>query len=297
MYDDHDFDDYSMHELDFSEDPTQDYLLEDALLEGLSLDEYSIDEPDIMLDVPYVPTDEKIVDALLDLAQVTSKDIVYDLGCGDGRIVVAAAMQRNARGIGIDLDPMRIAEAMEYAGNSRVEHMVDFFEGDLLEADFREATVVTLYLLDIINLELRPRLQQELRPGTRIVSHAFDMSDWKPDERVNCGGINLYKWIVPAQIAGTWQWQTTDGKQFSMQLKQKHQKLSGQVHIDGEPAKLVSALLQGALAEFRIQAGDAAEPASFVMRYENGQLLPVDNELQTEPAVRVVKAPAHTNPE
>ena len=290
MYDDHDFDEYSMHELDFSEDPNRDYLLDDAMLEGLSLDEYSIDEPEIMLDVPYVPTDEKIVDALLDPAQVTSKDILYDLGCGDGRIVVAAAMQRNARGIGIDLDPMRIAEAMEYAGNSRVEHMVDFFEGDLLEANFKEATVVTLYLLDIINLELRPRLQQELRPGTRIVSHAFDMADWKPDERVNCGGVNLYKWIVPAQIAGSWQWQATDGKNFSIQLKQKHQKLSGQAQVNGEPAKLISALLQGALVEFRIQETDASEAYNFVMRYDNDQLLPVDSELQTEPAQRLAPA-------
>lgn len=294
MYDDYDYDEYSMDELNFGEDPSMDYLLEDALLEGLHLDEYSIDEPDIMLDVPYVPTDEKIVDALLDLAGVTSRDILYDLGCGDGRIVVAAAMQRNARGIGIDLDPMRIAEAMEYAGNSRVEHMVDFFEADLLEADFREATVVTLYLLDIINLELRPRLQQELRPGTRIVSHAFDMGDWKPDERVNCGGINLYKWIVPAQLAGHWHWQDSTGRSFNLQLKQKHQKLSGQALVDGQPARLVSALLQGDLAEFRIQQEGSSQLLNFIMRYKDGQLVPEDNELQPEPATRCYTAKPET---
>ena len=286
MYDDYDYDEYSMDELNFGDDPSMDYLLEDALLEGLQLDEYSIDEPDIMLDVPYVPTDEKIVNALLDLADVTSRDILYDLGCGDGRIVVAAAMQRNTRGIGIDLDPMRIAEAMEYAGNSRVEHMVDFFEGDLLEADFREATVVTLYLLDIINLQLRPRLQQELKPGTRIVSHAFDMGDWQPDERASCGGVNLFKWIVPAQIAGSWQWQDAEGRHFTLQLKQKHQKLSGTAQVDGQPAKLISALLQGDLAEFRILLVDGKQPLNFVMRYKDGQLVPQDSELQPEPASR-----------
>ena len=286
MYDDLDFDEFSMHELDFDEDNDMDYLLEDALLEGLHLDEYSIDEPDIMLDVPYVPTDEKIVDAMLDLAEVGSSDILYDLGCGDGRIVVAAAMQRNTRGIGIDLDPMRIAEAMEYAGNSRVEHLVDFLEGDLLEANFRQASVVTLYLLDIINLELRPRLQQELRPGTRIVSHAFDMGDWKPDERINCGGVNIFKWIVPAQIAGSWQWPDAAGRQFRLELKQKHQQLSGQVQVDGQPAKLLSALLKGEQVEFRIQPGSGAKACNFVMRHDNGVLLPEDSRLQPQPATR-----------
>lgn len=287
LYDDYDYDEYSMDELNFSEDPAMDYLLEDALLEGLHLDEYSIDEPDIMLDVPYVPTDEKIVDALLDLAEVTSRDTLYDLGCGDGRIVVAAAMQRNTRGIGIDLDPMRIAEAMEYAGNSRVEHMVDFFEGDLLEADFKDATVVTLYLLDIINLELRPRLQQELQPGTRIVSHAFDMGDWQPDERTSCGGVNLFKWIVPARIAGNWQWRDAEGRRFTLQLKQKHQKLSGMAQVDGQPAKLASALLQGDLAEFRIQPSADNSLLNFVMRYKDDQLVPLNTQLQPEPAVRL----------
>ncbi len=286
MYDDLDFNEFSMHELDFDEDSDLDYLLEDAMLEGLELDEYSIDEPEIMLDVPYVPTDEKIVDAMLDLAGVTARDFLYDLGCGDGRIVVAAAMQRNTRGIGIDLDPMRIAEAMEYAGNSRVEHMVDFLEGDLLEADFSAATVVTLYLLDIINLELRPRLQQELRPGTRIVSHAFDMGDWKPDEHVSCGGVNIFKWIVPAQLAGTWQWSDAVGNSYKLQLKQKHQVLSGKARINGQSARLASALLRGDLVEFRIEQTDNNTLHTFVMRYKNNQLHPEDSALQPAPAIR-----------
>lgn len=287
--DDHEFDELSFQELVFSDDPDMEYLLEDAMLEGLELDEFSIDEPDLMLDVPYVPTDEKIVDALLDLAEVTSRDLLYDLGCGDGRIVVAAAMQRNTRGIGIDLDPMRIAEAMEYAGNSQVEHMVDFFEGDLLEADFHQASVVTLYLLDIVNLELRPRLQHELKPGTRIVSHAFDMGDWKPDEHRKFSGVNLYKWIVPAQVGGQWQWQCAAGDSYELRLKQRHQQLSGQVMVNGEPSRLVSALVHGELVEFRIQPHGEPKPVDFVMRYQDGQLMPQDVSLQPEPARRVTK--------
>ncbi len=225
----------------------------DSDYRDLNFDDYSMDEPDIILDVPYVPTDEKIVHAMLDLAEVTSQDTLYDLGCGDGRIVVAAALERNTRGVGIDMDPMRITEAIEYAGHTGVEYLVNFFEGDLLEADFSQATVVTLYLLDLVNVQLRPRLLDELRPGTRIVSHAFDMGDWKPDQRQSCGSINIYKWIVPAKVAGTWQWQTSSGETYRVELKQKYQQLSGKAWIDGEEAQLKNALIKGDLLLIRDQ--------------------------------------------
>ncbi len=197
------------------------------------LDGYSI-EPHTFLDVPFVPTDEKVVEAMLDFANVGRNDVLYDLGCGDGRIVVAAALYRNTRGIGIDLDPSRVADAMEYAGDSGVEYLVDFIEEDLMTADFSEATVVTLYLLDVVNVELRPRLLKELRPGTRIVSHAFDMGDWKADEQLKFSGVRLFKWIVPAWVAGTWQWQDSDGKTYRVELKQKYLsrlRIHGMNHI------------------------------------------------------------------
>lgn len=293
MYDDYDefdeFDEFSLENLDLDEHLAAELLLDDSMLRDLRLVEFGDEEPEIFLDVPFVPTDEKIVQAMLDMAKVTSKDILYDLGCGDGRIVVAAAMERNARAIGIDLDPARIADAMEYAGNSRVEHMVDFIEGDLLEADFSEATVVTLYLLDMINLELRPRLQQELKPGTRIVSHAFDMSDWKPDQHANLAGVNLFLWIVPAQVAGNWQWYSASGDLYQLRLRQKHQKLSGEVRINGNKARLNSALVHGDLLEFRITSASESTPVNFVMRYVDDQLLPHDKQLQPEPATRVVQ--------
>ncbi len=269
---DYDHDDYSLSEPDFRD---------------LQFDDYSIDEPNIILDVPYVPTAEKVVDAMLDLGEVGRNDVLYDLGCGDGRIVVAAALKRKARGVGVDMDPARIADAMEYAGNTGVEFSVEFIEGDLLEVDIKEATVVTLYLLDEVNVLIRPRLLDELRPGTRIVSHAFDMGDWAPDERHNYGKANLFKWIVPAKIAGVWEWQTSSGETFKVNLKQKYQKVAGKAWIDEQEAKLESALLKGDLLELIIKKDKDSKPLRFVMRLENKELIAVEGDLQATPALRL----------
>lgn len=253
---------------------------------NFDLDGYSI-EPHIDLDVPFVPTDEKVVEAMLDFAYVGRKDVLYDLGCGDGRIVVAAALDRSTRGVGIDMDPARIADAMEYAGDTGVEYLVDFIEGDLLTADFSEATVVTLYLLDSVNVELRPRLLKELRPGARIVSHAFDMGDWKADKQLNFSGVRLFKWIVPAQVAGIWQWQGTDGKTYRVELQQKYQQVSGKAWVNDNPATLNSAQLQGTLLELVVQESPEDRAESFVMRYEDEQLIAVDDDKQATAATRI----------
>jgi len=133
-------------------------------------------------DVPFVPTTPEAVQAMLKLADVQKTDVVYDLGCGDGRIVVAAARDFGARGVGIDIDPKRIAEAKENAHKAGVEERVRFDEGDLFEADIHEATVVTLFLLSSVNERLRPKLLADLKPGTRVVSNTFQMGDWKPDK-------------------------------------------------------------------------------------------------------------------
>jgi precorrin-6B methylase 2 len=133
-------------------------------------------------DVPYVPTTEPAVEAMLKLANVKKGDVLYDLGCGDGRIVIAAAKKYGARGVGIDINPVRINEAKENARKAGVENLVRFVEQDLFEANIREATVVTLFLLPNINLKLRPKLLADLRPGTRVVSNTFDMGDWKAEK-------------------------------------------------------------------------------------------------------------------
>jgi SAM-dependent methyltransferase len=149
-------------------------------------------------DVIYVPTQPEVVDAMLKLANVTKDDVVYDLGCGDGRIVVAAARAFGAKAIGIDIDPQRIAEANANAKTAGVEGRVKFILGDLFQQDFKEATVVTLYLLNTLNLKLRPKLWKELKPGTRVVSHAFDMGDWQPEQKQDVGGTTIYLWRIPA---------------------------------------------------------------------------------------------------
>ena len=149
-------------------------------------------------DVIYVPTNPEVVDAMLKMANVTKDDVVYDLGCGDGRIVVAAARAYGAKAIGVDIDPQRIAEANANAKTAGVEGRVKFILGDLFQQDFKDATVVTLYLLNTLNLKLRPKLWKELKPGTRVVSHAFDMGDWQPEQKQDVGGTTIYLWRIPA---------------------------------------------------------------------------------------------------
>ena len=151
-------------------------------------------------DVIYVPTPQEVVDGMLKLAKVGKNDVVYDLGCGDGRIVVAAA-RLGARSVGIDIDPIRIREAAENIRVAGVGDRAKLIEGDLFATDISEATVVTLYLLSRLNLKLRPKLLKELRPGTRIVSHAFDMDDWKPQRTESVGSSTIYLWTVPGRKA------------------------------------------------------------------------------------------------
>jgi cyclopropane fatty-acyl-phospholipid synthase-like methyltransferase len=148
-------------------------------------------------DVFYVPTPPAVVEAMLKMANVTGTDVVYDLGCGDGRIPITAAQKYGARGIGIDIDPVRIAEAKENAKTAGVADKVTFLNQDLFTSDFKDATVVTLYLLPSLNEKLMPKLQAELKKGTRIVSHAFDMgANWPPEQRQEVEGKTIYYWTI-----------------------------------------------------------------------------------------------------
>lgn len=156
----------------------------------------TLSTPERTPDVIYLPTPPEVVKAMLQLAKVSGSDVIYDLGCGDGRIVIEAAKSVGARGVGIDIDPERIAEANANARAAGVASRVQFRQDDLFQTDFREATVVTLYLLPSLNVKLMPRLQRELKPGTRIVSHEFNMGDWKPDQVVKVGPRTIYLWIV-----------------------------------------------------------------------------------------------------
>lgn len=156
-------------------------------------------------EVPYLPSSNAAVDGMLKLAKVTSSDIVYDLGCGDGRIVIAAARNFGAHAVGIDIDPRRIQEARENAHKAGVDDLVRFEENDLFKADIHQATVVTLFLLWSVNRRLRPKLEAELKPGTRVVSNTFDMDDWKPAKETTVEterpddyfSKKLFLWIIP----------------------------------------------------------------------------------------------------
>jgi ribosomal protein L11 methylase PrmA len=148
-------------------------------------------------DVIYVPTPEEVVDAMLQVAKVTKADVVFDLGTGDGRIPVTAAKKYGARGVGIDIDPQRIKEANENVQKNGVADKVRILQADLFEANISEATVVTLYLLPSLNQKLMPKLMKDLKPGTRIVSHAFDMGEWKPEQELDVSGRKIYYWTIP----------------------------------------------------------------------------------------------------
>ena len=150
-------------------------------------------------DVIFVPTPHEVVDDMLRLANVRKGDVLYDLGSGDGRIAIAAAKRYGVRAVGIDIDPKRIEEATENAKLAGVSDLVQFRQENLFEADFSEASVVTLYLLPELNVRLRPRLWRELKPGTRIVSHQFDMGDWKPAKTLESNGRTVYFWTIPAR--------------------------------------------------------------------------------------------------
>ncbi|WP_288381574.1 cyclopropane-fatty-acyl-phospholipid synthase family protein [uncultured Massilia sp.] len=149
------------------------------------------------LDVPYVPTPQEVVDRMLSMGRVGKNDVLYDLGCGDGRIVVTAAKVHGSRGTGIDLNPVRIAEAKENAKKAGVMERTTFRVGDLFETDVSPASVVTLYLLPTVNAKLRPRLWQQLKVGTRVVSHAFDMGpEWPPERTAEVDGRTIYAWTI-----------------------------------------------------------------------------------------------------
>ena len=151
-------------------------------------------------DVPFVPTRQEIVEEMLRVAEVKPGDVVYDLGSGDGRIVITAAGKFGARAIGVDIDPQRIAEANANAKRAGVEKEATFRLGDLFQADIAEATVVTLYLLPDVNLRLKPKLLRDLKPGTRIVSHDFSMGDdWKPERTLKLGNDWIYFWTIPSR--------------------------------------------------------------------------------------------------
>jgi len=216
--------------------------------------------------VPYVPTPQDAVDRMLTMASVTAQDYLIDLGSGDGRIVITAAEKFGARGFGVDLNPVRISEANDSARKSGVTDKVAFYQRNLFETDLSPATVITMYLLPEVNLELRPKLL-ELKPGTRLVSHDFDMGDWKADQHVRIavndkyagagGDSDIYYWVVPAKVAGNWRSQlAVAGKPqvYEFDFTQKYQVISGSARVNGRAVTMQGATLGGAGLSFSFTA-------------------------------------------
>jgi len=208
-------------------------------------------------DAPYVPTPPAVVDVMLELAGVGPKDFVIDLGSGDGRIVIAAAMKRGASGFGVEIDGALPSGARHEAQRQGVAGRVEFKEQNLFITDIGRATVVTAYLSRPLMLQLRPRLLEELKPGARVVSHDFDMENWRPDTHVTVPvpekpygppSSEVFLWIVPAHAAGAWKWRSREGAasvEYELTLHQMFQVLDGGGVADGRPVRLESGRMRG----------------------------------------------------
>jgi hypothetical protein len=214
-------------------------------------------------DTPYVPTPQNVVDRMLEVAKVGSKDYVIDLGSGDGRMIITAAKKLGARGFGVDLDTQLVKRANALAAKAGVADRAKFYARDLYQTDISPATVVTIYLLPEVNLMVRPKLLATLKPGTRIVSHDYDMGEWPPDLALTLDAPDkpvgrdrkskVFYWVVPAKASGKWRWQLArEGKKldYELTLNQNFQKIEGVLSADGVKVAIEEAKLSGSHISF-----------------------------------------------
>ena len=241
-------------------------------------------------DVPFVPTPPEVVDEMLSMANIQAGDLLYDLGCGDGRIVIAAAKRFGIKAVGIDIDPVRIAESNENAVKAGVTDRARFIERNLFEADFKDATVVTMYLLTSVNLRLRPKLLAELRPGTRLVSHTFDMGEWRPDKTSLVATTYddhraIHYWVVPANVSGRWEWDlgvAAGRRHYALEASQKFQVVSVSASSEKWPLTVDDVVLSGDLIKFRLTTEADGKMTSFLYEGKvqghtiNGTVRPAD---------------------
>ena len=203
-------------------------------------------------DVIWVPTPQALVERMLEMAKLTPADIHYDLGSGDGRTVIAAA-KRGAQAVGVEFNPDMVALSERAAAKEGVSAKAKFINGDIFQTDFSHATVLTLYLLPSLNLKLRPTILR-MKPGTRVVSHAFSMDDWQPDQTESVEGRTAYLWIVPAPAEGTWRWSVQGGgpKDYELSLRQQYQQVEGLAKLDGRMGQLRNVKLRGDQISFSV---------------------------------------------
>jgi hypothetical protein len=207
-------------------------------------------------DVIWLPTSQSLVDEMLKMAKVTSEDLVYDLGSGDGIIAITAGKNFGARAVGIEFNPKMAEYASQRAKKEGVADKVTFVNGDIFVEDFSKATVVTMYLLPTLNLRLRPTLL-DMPPGTRIVSHAFSMQEWEPDQTSTAGAGSAFMWIVPAKVAGEWDIKGMEGAaQGKLKLHQSFQQVGGTLTVAGVTQPLLGAHLRADKLSFRFLGSD-----------------------------------------
>lgn len=218
-------------------------------------------------DVPYVPTPDDVVEKMLDVANVGPGDYVIDLGSGDGRIVIAAA-KRGAFAHGVDIDPQRIREANENARKAGVEDRVVFVEGNIFETDFSMASVLTMYLLNSVNLKLRPKILEILEPGTRVVSHSFNMNEWQADEEAKVNYSNIFYWEIPADAEGEWNWQA-NGKRFTLDVSQEFQEVDLDLKSGNNTLKVDESKLSGDRLSFTAEDTSTGDKYIFSGRIED----------------------------
>jgi SAM-dependent methyltransferase len=222
-------------------------------------------------DVMWVPTPDAAVDRMLAMAGAGARDLVYDLGSGDGKIAIMAAQRFGARAVGVEFDGDLVEQSRAAARQAGVADRVRFVQADIFGYDFREATVVTLYLLTTLNVKLRPQILA-MRPGTRVASHMFRMGDWQPDESARVGSSDVYLWIVPARVAGTWALTQTPAGAAELLLDQQFQRVSGSMRVAGRTLPLAQASLRGDEIRFAVP-GEGGASLAFVGRVAGDRIV------------------------
>ena len=235
-------------------------------------------------DVMWVPTPDAAVDRMLSMANVGPRDLVYDLGSGDGKIAIMAARRFGARAVGVEFDTDMIELSRAAARKEGVADRVRFVQADIFGYDFRDATVVTLYLLTTLNVKLRPKIL-DLKPGTRVASHMFRMEEWEPDEHVRVGASDVFLWVVPAKVAGTWVMTRATAGAAELVLDQQFQRISGSARVAGETLPFTQALLRGDEIRFAF-AGESGGRTAFTGRVAGDRIIG-DRSAEPWSAVRV----------
>ena len=232
-------------------------------------------------DVIYLPSAADVVSRMLEVARVGPADVVFDLGCGDGRIAIAAARDRGARSVCVEIDPSLVARSRRNADTAGVVERIEFRRADMFETDLRSATVVALYLSPALNVRLRPKLFREVRPGARIVSHNFGMDDWTADTVLRVAWptgttSTVQVWVLPADVAGTWELALPaagEERRFRLRFTQRYQEVSGTASEGGRTVALEGARLAGDSLEFRLVTRDGEEGAlHFAGRVSGGEM-------------------------